>query len=58
MLDVIARGVAESAGGWVSVPRLSNGESVLRACVNNHRTEARDIDRLLAALDGAREAAR
>ncbi|MCC6903693.1 MAG: aminotransferase class V-fold PLP-dependent enzyme [Polyangiaceae bacterium] len=58
VLDVIARGVAESAGGWVSVPRLSNGESVLRACVNNHRTEARDIDRLLAALDGAREAAR
>jgi len=53
-LDAIARAVIASGGGWISMTRLSNGERALRACVNNHRTEARDIDRLVAALDEAR----
>lgn len=58
VLDAIARAVIASAGGWISVPRLASGESVLRACVNSHRTEERDIDQLVAALDVAREATR
>jgi glutamate/tyrosine decarboxylase-like PLP-dependent enzyme len=53
-LDAVAREVIASGGGWISVPRLSTGARALRACVNNHRTEDRDIDRLVAALDQAR----
>jgi hypothetical protein len=36
--------------------RFANGGRALRACVNNHRTEPRDVDRLLAALVEARGA--
>jgi glutamate/tyrosine decarboxylase-like PLP-dependent enzyme len=56
-LDAVARAVAASGGGWISVPRFASGGRALRACVNNHRTEERDIDRLVDALDAAREAA-
>jgi glutamate/tyrosine decarboxylase-like PLP-dependent enzyme len=54
-LDAVARSVIASNGGWISMTRLANGERVLRACVNNHRTEDRDIDRLIEALGAARE---
>jgi glutamate/tyrosine decarboxylase-like PLP-dependent enzyme len=56
-LDGTARATIAAHGGWVSVPRLASGVRVLRACVNNHRTTETDIDRLLDALDRAREAA-
>ena len=55
-LDAVARAVLASRGGWLSVPRFSSGARALRACVNNHRTTAEDIDALLDALDRAREA--
>jgi len=55
-LDAIARAVIAEGAGWISMTRLSTGERVLRACVNNHRTEPVDIDRLLAALERARAA--
>lgn len=56
-LDAIARHVAASGGGWISVPRLASGARALRACVNNHRTLERDVDRLVDALQTAREGA-
>ncbi len=57
-LDAVARATIASAGGWLSVPRFANGARALRACVNNHRTEALDIDRLVDALEAARADAR
>lgn len=54
-LDAVARAVIASRGGWISVPRFSNGTRALRACINNHRTSEDDIDALLDALDRARE---
>lgn len=57
-LDAVARATIGSAGGWISVPRFASGARALRACVNNHRTEERDIDRLVDALDQARAEAR
>lgn len=56
-LDAVARATIASAGGWLSVPRFANGARALRACVNNHRTESLDIDRLVVALDAARAGA-
>lgn len=53
-LEAIARRAIASGAGWISVPRLASGARVLRACVNNHRTEERDIDRLVAELARAR----
>lgn len=53
-LDAIARRVIASNGGWLPVPRLTNGARALRACVNNHRTGEADVDRLLDALNEAR----
>jgi glutamate/tyrosine decarboxylase-like PLP-dependent enzyme len=54
-LDAVARAVIASRGGWISVPRLSNGTRVLRACVNNHRTTEADIDAFADALGRARD---
>jgi len=56
-LDAVARAVIADRGGWVSVPRFSNGARALRACVNGDRTTEADIDELLEALGRAREAA-
>jgi len=55
-LESIARSVIASGAGWISVPRLSSGARVLRACINNHRTEEGDVDRLVLALGRARSA--
>lgn len=57
-LEAIARQVIASAAGWISVPRFANGARALRACVNNHRSEERDVDLLVDALEAARDAAR
>lgn len=53
-LDGVARSVIADGAAWISMTRLATGERVLRACVNNHRTETGDVDRLVAALDRAR----
>lgn len=53
-LEAIARATIAAGSGWISVPRLASGQRVLRACVNNHRTEEHDIDRLVATLARAR----
>jgi glutamate/tyrosine decarboxylase-like PLP-dependent enzyme len=55
-LESLARKVIARQAGWVSLVRFANGGRALRACVNNHRTEPRDVDRLLAALVEARGA--
>lgn len=49
-LDALARSVIDAGVGWLSVTRLSSGARVLRACVDNHRTEEQDIDRVLDVL--------
>ena len=54
-LDAVARSVIARGDGWISVPRFANGARALRACVNNHRTEEADIDRLVHGLDAARQ---
>ncbi len=50
-LDAVARAVIGQGDGWLSVTRLSSGQRVLRACIDNHRTAEADVDRLLAALE-------
>ena len=55
-LEAVARAVIASEGGWLSVTRLSTGARALRAGVTVHRTEERDVDRLVAALADARRA--
>jgi hypothetical protein len=55
-LESVARRTIASGGGWLSVVRFSNGARALRACVNNHRTRAGDVDALAVALDAARSA--
>lgn len=57
-LDAVARDVIAAGDGWISVPRFANGGRALRACVNNHRTEAGDVERLVAGLERARAALR
>jgi len=57
-LEAIARDVIASEGGWLSVTRLPDGARALRASVVTHRTEARDVDRLVLALGAAREGRR
>lgn len=50
-LDSVARAVIAKGAGWISVTRLASGARVLRACVNNHRTDEAHVDRLLSALE-------
>ncbi len=35
---------------WISPTRLANGRTVLRAAITSHRTEQRDLERLLSEL--------
>ena len=56
LLEGVARGVIRAGAGWLSMTRLSSGAPLLRACVNNHRTEPADVDALVDALDLARAA--
>jgi glutamate/tyrosine decarboxylase-like PLP-dependent enzyme len=55
-LEALARKVIAQQAGWLSLARFANGGRALRACVNNHRTDPRDIDALVAALVAARGA--
>ena len=46
----VARAVQARGRAWISPTRLSTGASVLRACIDNARTEPRDLDALLEDL--------
>jgi glutamate/tyrosine decarboxylase-like PLP-dependent enzyme len=49
----IAMRIVSSGQAWISTTQV-RGRTVLRACVTNYRTDARDIHALVAALDEAR----
>lgn len=53
-LDGLARAVLARGAGWLSLTRLPGGGRALRACVDNHRTDEGDVDRLVGALAEAR----
>jgi glutamate/tyrosine decarboxylase-like PLP-dependent enzyme len=49
----VARAVDRAGAAWIAPVRLSDGRTVLRACVNSHRTTEADVDRLVSALRDA-----
>jgi prephenate dehydrogenase len=53
-LHKIAMQVVASGEAWISTTRLAGSMPVLRACITNYRTEASDIEALIAALEEAR----
>ncbi len=53
-LEAIAREVVSSGDAWISTTRLGAGIPALRACITSFRTEPRDIQILVEALDRAR----
>jgi glutamate/tyrosine decarboxylase-like PLP-dependent enzyme len=55
-LERLARAAIASGAGWLSTVRLPGGGRALRACVDSHRTEPGDVDRLIQALSAARVA--
>jgi glutamate/tyrosine decarboxylase-like PLP-dependent enzyme len=57
-IDAVALAVVRSAQAWISSTRVGGDRPVLRACLTNFRTEARDIDRLVEALEVARREVR
>jgi len=54
IIDTVARKVVSSGEVWISTTRLNKGLSVLRACITNYRTDSKDIEALICALDKAR----
>ncbi len=56
-LEQLRRAVSAAGAGWISIVRFANGKRALRACIASHRTEARDVDRLVEALAAARSPA-
>jgi glutamate/tyrosine decarboxylase-like PLP-dependent enzyme len=46
----VARRVVRSGAAWISPVRLSDGRTVLRACVSSHRTTEAHVQRLVRAL--------
>src|SRR6266498_2803128 len=54
IIDTVARKVVSSGEVWISTTRLNKGLSVLRACTTNYRTDSKDIEALICALDKAR----
>jgi glutamate/tyrosine decarboxylase-like PLP-dependent enzyme len=54
-LEAIARDVVSSGQAWISTTRLDETTPVLRACITNYRTEARDVQALVQALNEARQ---
>lgn len=53
-VEAVARAVVASGKAWISPTTVGAGRHVLRACITNFRTEPRDIDTLLEALEDAR----
>jgi len=52
-LGEIARRVQARGRAWISPTRLSDGAGVLRACIDNARTEPRDLEALVDDLASA-----
>lgn len=48
---VVSRGDA-----WISIARIGAGRPAIRACITNYRTTEEDVDALVAAMNGARDA--
>jgi glutamate/tyrosine decarboxylase-like PLP-dependent enzyme len=57
-LHKIAMHVVASGKAWISTTRLAGSMPVLRACITNYRTQATDIEALIAALNEARSQVR
>jgi glutamate/tyrosine decarboxylase-like PLP-dependent enzyme len=55
-LRVVAASVVESGEAWISTTRVGGGDTVLRACVTNFRTQAVDVEALVESLGRARAA--
>ena len=53
-LHKIAMQLVASGKAWISTTRLAGSVPALRACITNYRTEAGDIEALIAALEEAR----
>jgi glutamate/tyrosine decarboxylase-like PLP-dependent enzyme len=49
--------VLESGEAWISITELPHRGPVLRACITNYRTGPDDLDRLVGALNRARDRA-
>jgi glutamate/tyrosine decarboxylase-like PLP-dependent enzyme len=52
-VDAIAYAVVATGRAWISPTRVA-GRPVLRACITNYRSEAKDIETLVALLEEAR----
>ncbi|HEY7855303.1 MAG TPA: aminotransferase class V-fold PLP-dependent enzyme, partial [Terriglobales bacterium] len=52
----VAQAVVASGEAWVSSVRLPAGETAIRACITNYRTQTADVDALIASLGRARAA--
>ena len=50
----VAKHVVESGEAWISAARFED-RPVLRACITSHRTTEADLDRLVRALNAARD---
>ena len=55
-LAAIAASVVTDGRAWISAAQFE-GRTVLRACITSHRTETHHLDRLICALDDARQKA-
>ncbi len=55
IIDAVARKIVSSGEAWISTTRLGEGLLVLRACITNYRTDSKDIETLVRALDRARD---
>jgi glutamate/tyrosine decarboxylase-like PLP-dependent enzyme len=53
-LERIVQTVIASGEAWISTTRIGGGQTVLRACIGNYRTETEDVLALVAALNRAR----
>ena len=54
-LEAIREEVVSSGQAWLSITRLAGKHPALRACIVNYRTEPKDVDVLVDALNRARE---
>lgn len=52
----VARAAVASGEAWVSSVHLPGGVTAIRACITSYRTQAADVEALVALLDRCREA--
>lgn len=53
-LEAVVRQLVASGRAWISSTVLGGSQPALRACITNYRTQASDVDALVAALSDAR----